>query len=514
MQIWRSWNNSASKLSSSNALLNLVVWGCIDNGLVLLLDGMQTNGRNERLAENGERVSLHGLRLVGEGGRARASLTNSRVSFEFKNGNCLEFRYDAVARMQHHNTTLVPAWIAFIGVCALYASWRIITPADLRVFAFLAGVVLISSWGLTKRPTLTLDMLLGDCHVIYGNDSKLLELSMLIGRMNDGMTLEQAKIGTEMMNQDTDYPREAAQEAYNELPTPPVDLVPSASIAKFLGNETAPVDGFEIDEETIPRWANDKMNQPPSDEHGIIARGREYISTRRGYEGSEIHQQHRPIGHHDAVFTGVSPLPPEVRTPHGSSSHRMHQASGLPVTRQPLTSTPLPRTHLSRYVSPEGAHIPHSSGMFTSPDHELDNFHLEETEERPSLVEQATTPDEQTKAPPQPALNSGVLRHNNGNNSLQRIHIRSNRTENKIVKARQAKASIVSRGMSSIRKVRDKITNLSTEGVDDELIGIMNGHIPEGDEAQEVPDSFSSLTESQEIAPIQQSGRHGLRRFD
>ena len=152
--------------------------------------------------------------------------------------------------------------------------------------------------------------------------------------------------------------------------------------------------------------------------------------------------------------------------------------------------------------------------MFTSPDHVLDNFHLEETQERPSLVEQATTPDEQTKTPPQPALNSGVLRRNKGNNSLQRIHVRSNRTENKIVKARKTKSSIVSRGISSILKVREKITNLSNEGVDEELIEIMHGHVSERDDTQEVPDSFSSLTESQEIAPIQQSGRHGLRRFD
>ena len=272
---------------------------------------MQTNGRNERLAENEGRVSLHGLRLVGEGGKARASLTDSRVSFELRNGNCLEFRYDSVARMHHHNTTLVPAWIAFIGVCALYASWRIITPADLRVFSFLAGVILISGWGLTKRPTLTLDMDLGDCHVIYGNDSKLLELSMLIGRMNEGMTLEQAKIGTEMMNQDTDYPREAAQEAYRELPAPPVDLVPSASITSFLGNEITASDAFEIDEETIPRWANDIMNQPPTNEHGIVARGREHISTRRGYDEYDVHQQHRPVGHSDAIFTGDAPLPPK-----------------------------------------------------------------------------------------------------------------------------------------------------------------------------------------------------------
>ena len=477
---------------------------------------MQTDRRNERLAEIGERVSLHGLRLVGEGGKARASLSNSRVSFEFKNGNCLEFRYDSVARMQHHNTTLVPAWIAFIGVCALYASWRIITPADLRVFAFLFGVVLISSWGLTKRPTLTLDMLLGDCHVIYGNDSKLLELSMLIGRMNEGMTLEQAKIGTELMNQDTDYPREAAQEAYNELPTPPVDLVPSSSITSFLEIETTSDDGFEIDEGTIPRWANDRMNRPPSSEHGIIERGRQHISTRRGYEEHSIHPQHTPMNHSDPIFTGDAPLPAETGSQHGSSSHRLHQARSLPVNRQPLAPTPLPRNHLPSFVGPEGAHIPYTGDVFTSPDHVLDGLYGEEkeqTELRPSLVEQATTPTEQPKAIPQPHLNSGVIRRTDGNNSLQRIQVRSGRSENKIVKPKKAKTSIVSRGFSSIRKVREKITGLSEEGVGEDIIEHMHGHISEVD-PQEVPQSFSALTESQEVAPIQQSGRHGLRRFD
>lgn len=474
---------------------------------------MQTNRRNERLAENGERVSLHGLRLVGEGGKARASLTNSRVSFEFKNGNCLEFRYDSVARMHHHNTTLVPAWIAFIGVCALYASWRIITPADLRVFSFLAGVILISGWGLTKRPTLTLDMDLGDCHVIYGNDSKLLELSMLIGRMNEGMTLEQAKIGTEMMNQDTDYPREAAQEAYRELPAPPVDLVPSASITSFLGNETTSSEAFEIDEETIPRWANDIMNQPPTNEHGIIARGREHISTRRGYGEHDAHQYPRPVDRSDAIFTGDAPLPPEVRVHEGSSSHRMHQARGLPLDRQPLATTPLPQNHLSSFVGPEETDLPHTTEMFTSPDIPLDLFDSEEKEERPSLAEQAMPRHELPKAPPQPALKSGIIRRNTGANSLQRIQVRSSKTQNKIVKSKKPKESIVSRGMSSIRKVRDSITKLSDNGVDEELVEHMHGHIQD-EEEQEVPRSFSSLTESQEIAPIHQSGRHGLRRFD
>ena len=475
---------------------------------------MLTNRRNERLAESGERLTLPGLRLVGEGGKARASLTNSRVSFEFRNGNCLEFRYDSIARMHHHNTTLVPAWIAFVGVCALYASWRIITPADLRVFSFLAGVILISSWGLTKRPTLTLDMNLGDCHVIYGNDSKLLEFSMLIQRINEGMTLEEAKIGTEMMNQDTDYPREAAQEAYRELPMPPVDLVPSASITSFLGTEKPSNEAFEIDEETIPRWANDSMNQPPSNEHGLIARGREHISTRRGYQTQEIQPQHNPAGGIDAIFTGDAPLPPDVEVRHGSSSQRMQQARGLAIPRQPLTTTPIPQTHLPSFVGPEGAHIPHSSGMFTSPDHLLDSFSPEESEEAPSLFEQASAPIKQPRAAPQPALKSSIIRRNSGNNSLKRIQVRSNNNENKIVKPKRSRTSIVTRGISStMRKVRNKITELSGDGVDDELIEHMHGHIQE-EVPQEVPQSFSSLTESQEVTPIQQSGRHGLRRFD
>jgi hypothetical protein len=191
----------------------------------------------------------------------------------------------------------------------------------------------------------------------------------------------------------------------------------------------------------------------------------------------------------------------------------MHQASGVPVERRPLATTPLPQNQLPNIVGPGGAHIPHTTDLFTSPDILHDVFDSEENEERPSLAEQAMTRQEQPKAQPQPALSSGIIRRNNGTNSLQRIQVRSNKTENKIVKSKKPKESIISRGFSSIRKVRDSITRLSEDGVDDELIELMHEHIQD-EEEQEVPRSFSSLTESQEIAPIQQSGRHGLRRFD
>ena len=152
---------------------------------------MQTRGRNERLAESGEKMVLHGLRVAGESGRARASLGENRLSIEFKTGNCIDIKYDKIERMQHHNTTLVPSWVAFIGLCVLYASWRVITPPDIRLLGLLGGLAMISGWVLTKRPTLTIWTTFDDCHVLYAIDSRLLKLSTMIQRMNDGLTLEQ-----------------------------------------------------------------------------------------------------------------------------------------------------------------------------------------------------------------------------------------------------------------------------------------------------------------------------------
>ena len=183
---------------------------------------MQTGGRNERLAESGEKMILHGLRVAGESGRARASLGESRVTIEFKNGNCIDIRYDQILRMQHHNTTLVPGWVAFVGLCLFYASWRVITPPNIRLAVLALGLAMISGWVLTKRPTLTLDTKLGDCHVLHAIDSRLLKFSTMIQRMNDGLTLEEARIGVDLLNEDAEFPRQTAQLAAQALPVPAV----------------------------------------------------------------------------------------------------------------------------------------------------------------------------------------------------------------------------------------------------------------------------------------------------
>ncbi len=478
---------------------------------------MQTRGRNERLAESGEKIILHGLRVAGETGRARASLGNSRLSIEFKNGNCIDIRYDRIVRMQHHNTTLIPVWVAFVGLCLLYASWRIITPPNIRLLGLGLGLAMISGWVLTKRPTLTLDTELGDCHVLHAIDSRLLKLSTMIQRMNDGLSLEEARVGVDLLNEDAEFPRHVAYLAAQSIPAPMQDLEPARSLSTFLGELVPEGDEFEIDEE-MPRWAKDSMRQEPSifaanevRQHGIVERGIANVGTRRG-RGDGLDFDSTPSSsqiaqHH---FSGESPLPIPMHQPTMSSSRMIKEATSVPSEPEPHVFDQLPSGYLPSYVGPEGAHIPSTKHAFTSPDLPLLSDEPSHGEQQLSLVEQGLIQGQrqptQTSTP-----NKAVRRDSKG--QPRRFQLRTS-PKRRIASSRKDMTSDSPRRFSTmINKVRERITGLSEEGIDPEIIGILGEHIPEEEEETTVPSSFSALTESRETAPVQTS-QHGLRRID
>ena len=476
---------------------------------------MQTEGRNERHAESGERMVLHGLRVVGESGRARASLGENRLSIEFKTGNCIDIRYDKIERMQHHNTTLVPPWVAFIGLCMLYASWRVITPPDIRLLGLLGGLAMISGWVLTKRPTLTIWTTFDDCHVVHAIDSRLLKLSTMIQRMNDGLTLEQAKIGVELLNEDTEYPREAAFLAEQELPLPIEDLTTPRSISLFMGDIDDAIEEFEIDEE-MPIWAKDSMRSTSEimdelepREHGIIERGRANIGTRRG-NTSPLDTVPAPASSQvtSAHFLGDSPLPIPMHQQTMSSSRMIKEARGESNAPRNFAFTPLPTEHLPSFFGPEGAHIPSTPDAFTSPDMPLFDPDALSQENSLSLAEQGEI-REQDKGTVMAPQGMGVRRDSKG--QLKRLQRRTS-AKPRIASTRQGAKNGTHRRFSSvIAGVRNRISKLREEGIDDEIIEILVEHISE-DEKQ-VPSSFSDLKESQEASPVQVS-QHGLRRID
>ena len=477
---------------------------------------MQTRGRNERLAESGEKMVLHGLRVAGETGRARASLGEARVSIEFKNGNCIDIRYDQIVRMQHHNTTLVPGWVGFVGLCLFYASWRVITPPNIRLSVFVLGLAMISGWVLTKRPTLTLDTKLGDCHVLHAIDSRLLKFSTMIQRMNDGLTLEEARVGVDLLNEDTEFPRQAASDAANSLPIPIQDLQPARSLSNFLGEVKADDAEFEIDED-LPRWAKDNMNQIPRSmdeleprQHGIIERGRANIGTRRGINSPlDIHSGTSPSHNITTQFQGDAPLGIPMHQQPISSSKMIQEATGQRTGAKQLAFTPLPNDFLPSYVGPEGAHIPSTADEFNSPDIPLMDAELIDDEPALSLVEQglirhSTHPNAAQNSPP------NVRRDSKGHRKRFQVRTEPRR---RIASSRRRVGQETGRIFSSvITRVRETISNLQDEGIPDEIIEQMTEHLSD-EEDDQVPVSFSSLTESHEVAQSQ-SNQLGLRRID
>ncbi|CAI8320501.1 MAG: hypothetical protein CMA41_00255 [Euryarchaeota archaeon] len=478
---------------------------------------MQTRGRNERLAESGEKMVLHGLRVAGESGRARASLGDSRLSIEFKNGNCIDIRYDRIVRMQHHNTTLIPSWVAFIGLCFLYASWRVITPPDMRLLGLAIGISMISGWVLTKRPTLTLDTELGDCHVLHAIDSRLLKLSTMIQRMNDGLTLEEARLGVDLLNEDTEFPRQSAHDAAQAIPAPMQDLEPARSLTHFL-NETMPEnDEFEIDE-VLPRWAKDTIDQELTlfdeldpQQHGIIERGIANVGTRRGHTSPlDIHSNRGPGQISNTQFLGDAPLPIPMHQPPMSSSQMIQEATGRAREPEGLSLTPIPTRHLPSFVGPDGAHIPSTPDAFTSPDLPLFNPEIIEAEQVPSLVEQGMISQNNI---PVTTSNSAPRIRRNARGKKKRLQPRTSPKRRIASSRRQAEQDAPRRFSSIVNKIQDRISKLREHGIDEEIIERMGEHIPEEEEENQVPSSFSALTESQETAPVQTS-QHGLRRID
>ena len=81
----------------------------------------------EGLSVNGAGIKFRSLSLGGVRGKVRATLSENQVSFESKNGHALDIRLDAIQRVHHHHTTLVPGWLAVVGLIFMWVAWRGVT---------------------------------------------------------------------------------------------------------------------------------------------------------------------------------------------------------------------------------------------------------------------------------------------------------------------------------------------------------------------------------------------------
>lgn len=112
----------------------------------------------------------------------------------------MRIELDSIVRLRHHHVAITPPLLTLFGVLAVIASFRVLDGRP-QVYAFILGAAAILFWALGRRPALCIDTRQGDRHILYGRDHRLQRLYIMIDRMSEGATLEDARLGLDELQQ-------------------------------------------------------------------------------------------------------------------------------------------------------------------------------------------------------------------------------------------------------------------------------------------------------------------------
>ena len=468
----------------------------------------------------GAGVKFRSLSLGGVKGKVRATLTENQLSFESKTGHALDLKLDAIRRVHHHHTTLIPGWLAIVGAIFVWVAWRGFTGKIQAMFASL-GLVLMASHFITRKPTITIDTNANDCHTVFGSDVSMVRLSSLIQNMVNGMSLQEAQMAVDHMVSDSDYPRARVLENIEFQPQP-VELTASPVITHFIdsmSDDNVDIMDAEIispaqkiDDLDIGVWEDEGEIEPQISD-GLLERARENLVTQRnnvmqnGWPQEQFRQQP-----YNQIYRG------SFQETYGQN-HRAH----MPIHPNAVPSpTPPPSEFLPSFVGANSAHTPYSQPeRFNSPDAPLTAPELDE--EKPSLVASARKEvvqeeilEEEVKETPSQRYPGMSAMNSKGNRVLKSRPKRNTKLKSKFViselvrpkkrrrklsrKANQttqtADALRVQARNSSNEELAQNIQNLAKSNggnVDDENVEKMMSHL---ERRREVPSTFGELVRS------------------
>ena len=145
------------------------------------------------------------LALAGVQGRVKGVLCDEELLLERRSGHTLHLKLNAINRLRHHHTSLIPRWTLGISFVLLYGAWRVFVGQPALIMLF-AGIMTTLVFILGRRPTLVIDTESGDCHTLFANDASLMRMCYLIKRIQGGTTLVAAREGLESLEREADYP--------------------------------------------------------------------------------------------------------------------------------------------------------------------------------------------------------------------------------------------------------------------------------------------------------------------
>jgi len=152
------------------------------------------------------------FRLAGVGGAIKGILNERSLLLERRDGKGLRVDIDTIRRVRHHHTPMIPQGLTWMGIITLILAARVLS-GSIQIYALFLGASTIFAWIIGRKPTLCIDTKQGDRHMLHGPDSLLLRTQMMINRLCEGKTMEEAREGLDEMQINPNYPSISPLEA-------------------------------------------------------------------------------------------------------------------------------------------------------------------------------------------------------------------------------------------------------------------------------------------------------------
>ena len=145
------------------------------------------------------------FRLAGVGGGIKGLLNEKSLLLERRDGKGIRIDINTIRRVRHHHIPVIAPGLTWIGFITLILAARVLS-GPIQIYALGIGAITIFTWLMGRRPTLCIDTKHGDRHMLHGSDSLLLRTQMMVNRLCEGKTMEEAKEGLEEIQRNSNFP--------------------------------------------------------------------------------------------------------------------------------------------------------------------------------------------------------------------------------------------------------------------------------------------------------------------
>ena len=139
---------------------------------------------------------LRWLRLAGMEGRMAGVLDEQRLVLERHDGRGMSLDLEAISRVHHQHVAFVPRWLMMLGAVGMWLGLRVLTGGS-GLWLATVSLGVLSLWLVGRRSMLRIDTTAGDRHHVYGAQRLLLRTKLLLDRLVNGDSLDEAREAVE-----------------------------------------------------------------------------------------------------------------------------------------------------------------------------------------------------------------------------------------------------------------------------------------------------------------------------